>query len=323
MIRAPKRTLSLVGLFAILFSLTLVMTGSVPPSLAGDEGKIRIAVLDFDTEALQYNWHYGWSYSNLAKAAAADLATQLFKTGRFRVIERQRLDAILQEQNLGESGRIDPSTAARIGKILGVQLVVIGAVNEFGIKEMGGRIPQIGRWKWGRGLGGKIVTGTCGLTARLVDTTTAEILAVGEAKSKHKFGKGEFAGANFGTNWDSGMASKVLSNAVEKLAQDIAGGAANVKVSTVRGGITGKIAKVSGSTIYINVGSAYGVKAGDRFKVVGLGEEIIDPDTGEKLGGLESDVGEIEIVKVISEKLAVARPVSGSGFAVGNKVTMK
>ena len=323
MTHAPRKTLSLVGLLAILFSLTAVMTSSIPASIAGNGDKVRIAVLDFDTNALQSDWHYGWPYSNLAKAAAADLAAQLFKTGKFRIIERQRLDAILQEQNLGESGRIDPSTAARIGKILGVQLVVIGAVNQFGIKEMGGRIPQIGRWKWGHGIGGKLVTGTCSLTARLVDTTTAEILAVGEAKSSHKFGKGEFAGANFGTNWDSGMASKVLSKAVEKLAQDIGSGAANIEPSTVRGGITGKIAKVSGSTIYINVGSAYGVKVGDKFKVVGLGEEIIDPDTGEKLGGLESDVGVIEIVKVISGKLSVARPVSGSGFAVGNKITMQ
>ncbi len=204
-----------------------------------------------------------------------------------------------------------------------MQLVVIGSVSEFGIKEQGGRIPQIGKWKWGRGVGGKLVTGTCALSARLVDTTTAEILAIGEAKSSHKFGKGEFAGASLGTNWDSGMASKVLAKAVEKLAQDIAGGAANIDPSTMRGGLVGKIAKVSGDKIYVNLGSASGIKVGDRFTVTALGEVIIDPDTGENLGGIESEIGEIEIIQVAGAKLSVARPVSGSGFAVGNKISMK
>ncbi|MDQ7007107.1 MAG: CsgG/HfaB family protein [Acidobacteriota bacterium] len=303
--------------------LAAALFSSVSTAVAKDDARLRVAVIDFDTEALHGSWRYSWHWSNLSKTAAANLAEELFKTGRFRVIERQRLDAVLSEQNLGDSGRIDATTAARIGKILGVQLVVIGSVTEFGIKEQGGRLPQIGKWKWGRGLGGKLVTSSCALTARLVDTTTAEILAVGEAASTHKFAKGEFAGANLGTNWDSGMASKVLAEAVEKLAADIAAGAANVDPSTLRGGLVGKIAKVAGDKIYVNLGSASGVKAGDRFAVTALGEAIIDPDTGENLGGIESEIGEIEIVQVAGAKLSVARPVSGSGFAAGNKISMK
>ncbi len=316
------RTRTFVGL---LLSAALVCPLAAWSGIAraADDGKIRIAVVDFDTEAIHNTWQYSWSYNNLARAAADDLTSQLVKSGKFRVIERQQLDKILQEQNLGLSGRVDPSTAARIGKILGVQLVVIGSVVEFGIDEKGGHIPQIGKWKWGSGVGGSLVTGKAKLTARLVDTSTAEILGAYDGAGTHRFGKGEFSGASFGTNWDSGIASKVLSEAVDKLASDIAGKASSVEPSTVRGGVEGKIAKVGGSEVYVNVGGADGVKPGDRFEVRSLGEAIKDPETGESLGAVETTAGTIEITKVVNDRLSIAKVVSGSGFKVGDRIVMQ
>ncbi len=311
--RALHRTLiTILGLVAALSLAT-----------AAESEKIRVAVVDFDTSAIRGTWRYGWSYHNLERAAADNLATELVKTGRFRVIERQQLDKILAEQNLGDTARVDASTAARIGKILGVQLVVIGGVSEFGISEKGGKIPQVGKWKWGRGVGGKLVTGKSSLSARLVDTTTAEILGAYEASGSHKFGSAEFAGAKAGTKWDSGMASKVLAEAVEDLARNIAKGANDLSPSTTRGGLEAKIAKVGSGTVYLNIGSAEGIKVGDRFEVRAMGEAIIDPDTGESLGGVETDVGIVEVSKVINERLSEARIVEGSGFAVGNRALMK
>ena len=245
------------------------------------------------------------------------------KTGRFRVIERQQLDQVLREQNLGDTGRIDPSTAASIGKILGVQLVVIGSVTEFGIDEKKAKIPQVGKWKWTRGVGGKLVTGKSALTARLVDTTTAEILGAYEGSGSHKFGSAEFAGAKAGTTFDSGMASKVLAEAVAGLAKDIAGDAGRLQPSTVRGGLEAKIAKISGDKIYLNIGGASGLKVADRFEIRSIGEEIIDPDTGESLGGIEETIGTIEVTKVLNDRLSEARIVDGRGFEVGNRALMK
>ncbi len=321
--RWMRKALTGSAMLALATMTLLSVGGAGSTALAGDDDRILVAVVAFDTSPIRNTWHYNWDYQNLGFAAADSMTTALFKTGRFRMIERQHLDKVLAEQDLGESGRLDPTTAARIGKILGVQMMIIGSVTQYGLKEQGGRIPQIGRWKWGRGIGGKIVTTEVGLTCRLIDTTTAEILAVAEAHDKHRFGKGEFAGASLGTSWDSGAASKTLENAVSQLAQKLADGAAGIKPSTVRGGLVGKIAKVSGSTVYINLGDASGVKVGDRFTVLALGEAIIDPDTGENLGGIESEIGEIEVTKIINAKLSLARVVSGSGLAAGNKIAMK
>ena len=304
-------------------STMLVLAAAPAPVRAADEQKIRVAVVDFDTEALEGSWSYGWSYTNLARCAADNLTSELVKTGRFRMVERQKLDKILQEQNLAESGRIDPSTAAKLGKILGVQLVVIGAVTEFNVNETGGNVPQIGSWKGLGGVGFRMITGKAALTARLVDTTTAEILGAYDGAGSYRFGKGEFAGASLGTEWNSGMASKILSGAVQALAKDIAARSANLAPAAVRGGVEGKIAKVEGGKIYLNVGDAAGVKVGDRFVVHHLGEQIKDPDTGELLGGDESEVGEVEVVRILGARLAEARAASGAGFQAGDRIRMK
>lgn len=59
---------------------------------------------------------------------AADLLTQDLLNHGADVIERQRLDAILQEQNLANSKTLDAETVKKIGKILGVDAIFLGTV---------------------------------------------------------------------------------------------------------------------------------------------------------------------------------------------------
>ncbi|MFN7964980.1 MAG: CsgG/HfaB family protein [Acidobacteriota bacterium] len=305
--------------FRLLLSAVLLLALSLP-ALAQD--KIRIAVVDFDTEAIQGGWHYGWSWNNLARAASDNLTNELVKSGRFSVIERQQLDKIMAEQNLGDSGRVNPATAAKIGKILGVQLIVVGSVIEFDVAEKGGRLPG-GLLKGLPSMGASVVTGKAQLAARLDDTTTAEILGAFEGKGGHTFGKGDFKGASLGTDWNDGMASKVLYDAVKSLAADISGKATGLTPSTPTGGVEGKIANVQGEKIFLNVGAGSGVKVGDKFEVLRMGEQIKDPDSGEVLGGEETKVGTLEIVQVVNDKLSIAKGASGSGFAKGDLVKKK
>ena len=62
-------------------------------------------------------------------------ATQLVQSGKYVVVERAQLDAILQEQNLGASGAVTPATAAKVGKLLGVQLLLTGSMTQFSIQR--------------------------------------------------------------------------------------------------------------------------------------------------------------------------------------------
>ncbi len=60
------------------------------------------------------------------KGLAAMVTTDLSKLGKFQVVERLRLQALLQEMKLGQTGIVDPSTAPRIGKLLGTETLVTG-----------------------------------------------------------------------------------------------------------------------------------------------------------------------------------------------------
>jgi curli biogenesis system outer membrane secretion channel CsgG len=302
--------------------LVLAVTVAAGPANAAED-RVRVAVLDFDTDALHSNWRYGWHYSELAGAAADTLTHELVQIPQFSMIERQRINDILAEQDLGASGRVDPATAAQIGRLLGAQLAVVGSVTEFGVSEMGGRIPQVGKWKWGRGIGGKVHTGRAVVTARLVDTTTGEILGSYQGEGKHRFGKGAFAGADFGKTFDSGTASKVLAEAMTSVAEGVRQDAAHIEPARIVKAIDGKVAKVDGATVYLNVGSADGVQPGDRLEIRRMGAVIRDPDTGEVLGGEETTVGTVEVTKVINDRLCTASAVTGSGFETGDRAVSK
>lgn len=64
----------------------------------------------------------------LGTALAEMLTTDLAQTDRLRVLERTQVQSLLREMRLGESGRVDPATAARSGRILGAGNIVQGRV---------------------------------------------------------------------------------------------------------------------------------------------------------------------------------------------------
>jgi hypothetical protein len=68
--------------------------------------------------------------TGLAETVYAALLTALVKQGRFQVIERERLDAVLQEQQLSQTALTDPTTAVRIGRLAGAEGIIVGTVTE-------------------------------------------------------------------------------------------------------------------------------------------------------------------------------------------------
>ena len=129
--------------------------------------------------------------------------------GSYRIIERKRLDAILAEQNFSQSERADPSakTLAQVGKVLGVKYLIVGSITKFGTEKSNKSFS-------GGGFGNKFGVGEVGtakgkanvaIAARMIDTTTGEILAVakGDGTSKRSGlllggGAGGFGGAGVG-----------------------------------------------------------------------------------------------------------------------------
>jgi len=113
-----KKSLILAGLFLILLAGGLFI-----PQQDAAAQKIRIAVMPFKIGNIKNWWGWGW---DPGEGISDMLVTELVNSGRFSVVERERLDEVLQEQNLAREGVVNAATAARIGRILGVQLFVFG-----------------------------------------------------------------------------------------------------------------------------------------------------------------------------------------------------
>lgn len=124
------------------------------------EGKVRIAVLEFGHKALEAR------STNAGEAAQDMFITELVKSGKFTVIERERLDARMREKNPSLAGDIDPRTVVQAGKLLGVEYILFGNNTEFGEETAGA---QVG---CGIGVDVKRKKFVAALDARLVNTTT-------------------------------------------------------------------------------------------------------------------------------------------------------
>jgi curli biogenesis system outer membrane secretion channel CsgG len=95
-----------------------------------DGPKARIAVAPFEDKTAKGSGAIGGGMATM-------LTTALVNSNRFIVLERDLLDEVLREQDLGASGRVSAGTAAPIGEIEGAELLVIGAVTEFEPERMG------------------------------------------------------------------------------------------------------------------------------------------------------------------------------------------
>src|SRR5882762_4805258 len=95
----------------------------------GQDSRPGIAVFPFDNGG-----SYGQDKDNfdaLQKGIAGLMISDLAAGAAVRVVERDELQKLLDEQNLGAAGRVDPQTAAKIGKLVGARYVVTGVFIDF------------------------------------------------------------------------------------------------------------------------------------------------------------------------------------------------
>lgn len=289
---------------------------------AADQGQLqhlkkRIAVFKFeDKTAHAYHW---WTGQSVGEGMADMLTTALVKSGKYRVFERQEIeDVVMKEQSLGQMGAVTPESAAKVGKLLGAELAIVGSVSEFGYKETekGGRLGRVG-------VGAKKMSSTVAIDVRFINTTTGEIITA-ETVRKEK----STAGLSVSTpkidfrnekDFDESLVGKATREAINELVQKIDAASLNLPWEA-------KIARVNpDGTVIINSGAEAGVQVNDVFVVYHKGEEIIDPDTGASLGSEDTKIGTIQVVdnSIGKGKASKCNVLSGSGFQQNDLVRVK
>jgi curli biogenesis system outer membrane secretion channel CsgG len=288
------RALRGVMLGAVAAALLLAM-----PSRSFAQAKIKVAIWEFENHADTY-----WYSSRLGPAARDQIDTEFSENPQlssvFSVIERDKLNLVLKEQNLATSGAVDPSTAAKVGKILGVKYIIIGGVDKFKIDNTKGGIGAFG-------VGGNLVQADATINLRVIDTTTAERIVSVSADGEIKKGGGFLKGTSLSRDSEWGIASETIQKTAKAVVAKFVMPEYIARISnaaTPAGGLEGKIIKVDGNKAYINLGAAAGLKMGDSFNIFNIGEALIDPDTGAKLGADEKQIGS-GTVSEVQDKFAI------------------
>lgn len=152
----------------LLISVAFVLGVLAPAWLAAQTAKPVLAVMKFqdETGAMPFQGGIGRVVTNM-------LASELAARDAFTVVERRKLRAVLEEQDLAESGLLKPGEGATIGQLTGAKYLVMGTITAFQpdteTKVSGGRL--FGRARVEQTNHGSYLA----LDLRVVDTSTGEV----------------------------------------------------------------------------------------------------------------------------------------------------
>jgi len=225
--------------------------------------------------------------------------------GNLSVLERNAIDKLLAEQDFSNTNRTDPATAAKLGRVLGVDTIILGTITHYDYfdKTTGGGGSRFG------GFGGSSmktkhdINAKVQISIRLVSPDTAEVLAVsqgtGEVSRKgvkvdiRDVGKVNLMGGNA----NNPLMNECMDKAIAQLAAQLEQAVPKLPPRTPV--IDGMVADASESgQLVLNVGAHDGVKLGDRLQVWRAGKEIRDPATDKVLMHQDMLLGEAVVITV-------------------------
>jgi curli biogenesis system outer membrane secretion channel CsgG len=321
------------GPFVLLFLCTMAAHTQTAGGAPGNKKRVAVMNFDYGTVRTTVAQIFGGD-QDVGRGLADLLVAKFVKDGTYAVLERRELSKVMAEQNLSNSDRADTAAAAKIGRILSVDAIIIGSITQFGRDDKTTTLGASGlsnvtnRFGIG-GLQKRADRAVVGITARVVDASTGEILAVAEGKGTSirsgtsLLGAGGAGAAGRGTydmssaNFGQTLLGEAANQAIANLASQLQLGAQQLPTRTVA--VQGLVADVSGKTLILNVGSKAGVKVGDQLEVVRKIREIKDPATGKVIRSIENKIGEVAITD-IDENSAIGTYSGSANPTIGDAV---
>ncbi len=229
-------------------------------------GRLTIALISED-----HTGKHEWTKPFMTAA----FEDKLLAAGRFRVLSRSELDAVMAEQKISVSGFVDPAAAVRIGKAASANYVVV--VKQLGNEQERTVIPP----------GTKI---TLNLQAQVIDTETAELVASESFGDSYRItGLGDW----FKDQKTAAQAPEVTRPYRTSIDKFAAGFTTKVAAAVPLDAV---VAAVTGGRIAITGGAEVGLREGTEFEIIEEGEPI--RVGGEILGYDSRTVGRVRVTKV-------------------------
>lgn len=217
------------------------------------------------------------------------LVDSLVNSHKLDILERENLQPAIKELDFGESDYADVARVVKLGRMLNADYVVIPEIRYFMVELENKTIPFIGQQEG-------VVRGKLATNLRTVDVATSRIVSshISDVEQKTHFRKNrgpvsqqmrDFIGAIYG---QSGVEETAV---VIDTAYPI------------------KVVGVNPGECIINRGKG-AIEVGEELAVYRAGETMIDPDTKESLGPLETKIGLAKVIEV-NEKTSKAQILEG------------
>ncbi len=127
-----KNILSILIIISTMFLFSCVTT-----SVVVEEKKYTRLPQRYNIGILEFNNKTKYGARRLSDSALEILTTELSRSGNFIVVERARMDKILEEMKLQLSGVTTGENAAELGKMLNCEYLIVGSVSNFGVTTEG------------------------------------------------------------------------------------------------------------------------------------------------------------------------------------------
>lgn len=260
--------------WAVALAVLVGIWGGLDGSTVHAQERVTVAVMPFDASV-----HHDFRQLDVGRQLTNLITDKLVNMGEFDVVERSRIAALLDEQDFGASGRVDPSAAVEIGRLLGAQVLVFGSVTRFEMSSGAGI-----------SIGGFSLSGTTGraaLTGRIVDAATGVILgsveaegeATGTSFSVRNFGDISFQASEFQNSALGRAVTRAVDDFADSMSDVIDSNKDRVLAAKARAELRGVVVAVIDNGIIVNIGEQHGVRREQRFEVFRLMEVpgIADP----------------------------------------------
>lgn len=157
-----KKLLAYMVTLVVLLSISSVGDANDAGVSQETEGRLlTIAVVDFSNLS-------GEALIDIQAAANEILSTVLADSGRFQVLERNKLKSIVTEQGFTPSGLVDSSThAVAVGRMIGANYLITGSIIKFGVDTVNFQ---------GYGITTTNTTARMSVVVKVLDVTTGKIV---------------------------------------------------------------------------------------------------------------------------------------------------
>lgn len=296
-----------------------------------DTRKNRVAVLDFEygTVRSEVSNMFG-SDVDIGRGMAALLVKHLVIEGAYTVIEQKLVQTALSQQDVPGNERSDLAGAARIGRQLGVDAIIVGTITEFGGEHKKKSIGSGGSGYGGGAFKRESRKAVVAVNARFINIDSGEVFAVADARGISS--RSANTTVSYGTGTEAGFAvgavdfttsgfletiiGEATKDAISRLAQKLIAANPNLTAQR-RAALEGLVAFADASTVVLNVGSRSGVRPGDTFTIERIKQEIRDPQSGVIVRKITEKIGEVRVTEA-DDLSAVCAILTGTQFRIGD-----